>query len=258
MHTQIARRLALTLLLACCASPALAADGMTLEPGMDRMGSDYENVAMAGDDPQQCRAACLADAKCKAYTFVNAGVKGPEALCFLKSAPAKATASDCCTSGVRTFTLAVAPGGGTTPIGPIKINTGPMAIDPNGEVNKQLAAQAKLIAAQQAALAQQQETVSELTSLVGAARDQVQDMQAALKALQATVAANQQGHAKHKHALSHVRTINGHKQACMAAEMASMPKTVIAKCVEAQDASRALHLSGGMSTDAPETDAPYQ
>ena len=238
--------MALSLLVACAASSAFAADTLTVEPGMDRVGADYQNIALDTPDPQLCRTACAADAQCKAYTYVKPGVQGPQAQCYLKSAAAAASPSDCCTSGVRTVALAVLPKATTT------VPTVPVAlpgIDPNADVKKQLIAQAKLIAAQQALLAKQQDTLVELSSLVAAARNELQ-------ALGATVTANQLAFAKHKHALAHVRTLDGLKLTCTAAAMAGK-EAAMTKCAEAQNDGHALHYNGYYA-DAPETEVPYQ
>jgi hypothetical protein len=255
MNAKNARRLALSLLLACCAAPALAASGMTLEPGMDRIGSDYTNVAMTGDDPQQCRAACLADAQCKAYTFVKPGVQGPEANCFLKNAVPAASASDCCTSGIRTIALATIPGGGTTPIGLPKVPVNLPGIDPQADVKKLIAAQAKQIAAQQAQLAAQQEAIDELKGLVGTARGEVQAVAESVAGQQSTIDAHLAAYAKHKHSLEHVRTLDGLKLSCSAAAMAGK-EAAMTQCAQGQADGHRLQYNGYFS-DEIGTGAPH-
>jgi hypothetical protein len=74
---------------------------VTLQPGTDRMGGDFRGFAMPQPDPQQCRQACADDRACRAYTYVNPGLKGPQAMCFLKNSTPPATASGCCTSGQK-------------------------------------------------------------------------------------------------------------------------------------------------------------
>jgi uncharacterized coiled-coil protein SlyX len=255
MNVKNARRLALSLLLACCAAPAFAADTVTLEPATDRMGSDYNGFALDAADPQQCRQACAADTKCKAYTYVKPGVQGPQAMCFLKSAAAPATASDCCTSGVRKIVLTKTPA--TTPVGTPVLSTVPMSIDPNGERDKKIIAQGKQIAAQQAQLAAQKDAIDELSSLVGAARDQMQEQQATLAKLQATVQANQATFAAHKHSVAKVRTLDGTKKFCGIAAMAGVDKPIVKECSEAAQPGHALHYFGFYG-DGIETDVPYQ
>lgn len=243
-----ARRLALSLLAACLSSPVLAADALSLEPGMDRMGSDYDSLALDQADPQLCRAACAADLKCKAYTYVKPGVQGPQAVCFLKSSAAPASASDCCVSGLRNM----APGSvaiATAPRAMAAIPVTMPGIDANADLKKQLIAQGKLIAAQQALLATQQDALAELNSLVASTRNELQ-------ALTGTVAANQKAYGMHKHTVAHVRNADGTKQGCNAAALAGQPKNILDKCAEAQLPGHTLQLNGYFA-DEIGTDGPH-
>ena len=81
---------------------SLAAATPPLQPGQnqDRPGSDYRNFDLAAAQPEQCRAACVADAKCRSFTYAKPGVQGPKARCWLKDAVPTARTSDCCVSGV--------------------------------------------------------------------------------------------------------------------------------------------------------------
>lgn len=72
---------------------------LSLQPGIDRMGSDYRGFALDQADPQVCRQACIGEAACRAYTYVNPGLKGPKAMCFLKNAVPRPSQNACCTSG---------------------------------------------------------------------------------------------------------------------------------------------------------------
>jgi PAN domain/Bacterial Ig domain len=72
----------------------------SLEPGVNRPGLDYRNFELATPDPRQCAAACTAEAQCRAFTYVNPGVQGAKARCWLKSAIPAASPNNCCTSGV--------------------------------------------------------------------------------------------------------------------------------------------------------------
>jgi hypothetical protein len=94
-----ALRLAALALLAM-GIPGTAQAQLTLEPGMDRAGSDFENLAIPAD-PELCRAKCAAHGRCKAYTYVKPGVQGPSARCYLKDPAPPATPNPCCTSGVK-------------------------------------------------------------------------------------------------------------------------------------------------------------
>ncbi len=84
---------------ASLAFPAAAQD-LTFEPGVDRLGSDYHGFDIAAD-PQLCRSACAADGRCMAFTYVRPGVQGPSARCYLKNPAPAASPNDCCVSGVR-------------------------------------------------------------------------------------------------------------------------------------------------------------
>ncbi|TGQ04113.1 PAN domain-containing protein [Mesorhizobium sp. M2E.F.Ca.ET.154.01.1.1] len=83
----------------------------TAETGVDRPGHDYDRfdleVTIAGFGP--CKSACEADANCKAWTYVKAGVQGPKPICWLKSAVPPPTPNGCCVSGVRTGTASTPP-----------------------------------------------------------------------------------------------------------------------------------------------------
>lgn len=77
------------------------AEPMTMEPGIDRAGEDYRDFDLDQEKPELCRDACFADAACKAYTYVKAGVQGDKARCWLKQTVPGASQNDCCVSGVR-------------------------------------------------------------------------------------------------------------------------------------------------------------
>jgi len=69
--------------------------------GIDRNGSDYRDFDLASPDPMLCLQACVADAPCQAWTYVQPGVQGDAARCWLKNAVPPATPDSCCVSGVR-------------------------------------------------------------------------------------------------------------------------------------------------------------
>jgi len=71
-----------------------------LEYGVNRKGFDMRSLELPGGTPEQCRDACLADSSCRAFTFVNPGIQGPSAHCWLKNTVPQATPSPCCVSGV--------------------------------------------------------------------------------------------------------------------------------------------------------------
>lgn len=90
--------IAQSLLLAIALSPASAAE---VESGYDRPGNDYNRFEMepsiGGFAP--CQSSCEADNKCKAWTFVKAGIQGSKAVCYHKSPAPKRVKNKCCVSG---------------------------------------------------------------------------------------------------------------------------------------------------------------
>ena len=72
-----------------------------LEFNVDRRGLDYTSFDLPQPRPSLCREACLHDQRCAAFTYVNPGVQGPNARCWLKSAVANPVPSSCCVSGVK-------------------------------------------------------------------------------------------------------------------------------------------------------------
>lgn len=74
---------------------------LTLEPSTDRPGHNYKDFSLAEPRADNCRAACAADPKCMAYTYVNPGVQGNSAHCWLKHTASPAKPASCCASGER-------------------------------------------------------------------------------------------------------------------------------------------------------------
>ena len=55
------------------------------ETSIDRFGGDYRSFELkSGDGDDECKAACTADNKCRAWTFARPGYAGKAAHCFLK------------------------------------------------------------------------------------------------------------------------------------------------------------------------------
>ena len=55
------------------------------ETSIDRFGGDYRNFELkTGDSDDECKAACTADNKCRAWTFARPGYAGKAPHCFLK------------------------------------------------------------------------------------------------------------------------------------------------------------------------------
>lgn len=72
-----------------------------LEVGIDRQGGDYRNFDTPPDPSgAACAAACKADNRCRAWTYVRPGYIGPGARCFLKSQVKAPRRKPCCISGV--------------------------------------------------------------------------------------------------------------------------------------------------------------
>src|SRR5262249_45528329 len=68
---------------------------------VDRPGSDYRSFDLGTPSPEQCRDTCMVEPQCLAFTYVNPGVQGPSARCWLKGAVPDAQANACCVSGVK-------------------------------------------------------------------------------------------------------------------------------------------------------------
>jgi hypothetical protein len=83
-------------------SPAYVSSGTaSLEANVDRPGSDYRSFDLASARPEECRDTCLVEPQCVAFTFMNPGVQGPSARCWLKSAAPAQSPNGCCVSGVK-------------------------------------------------------------------------------------------------------------------------------------------------------------
>ncbi|MFE8605466.1 PAN domain-containing protein [Archangium violaceum] len=51
--------------------------------------------------PQACRDLCTQEPRCAAFTYVRAGLHGPQARCYLKTLSPVAKVDTCCVSGVK-------------------------------------------------------------------------------------------------------------------------------------------------------------
>jgi hypothetical protein len=81
--------------------PAAMPPAGGLEPNVDRPGADYRSFDLAYPRPEDCRAACMAEPGCVAFTYVNPGVQGPNPRCWLKSQVPQPVTNACCVSGVK-------------------------------------------------------------------------------------------------------------------------------------------------------------
>jgi len=72
-----------------------------IEYSIDRTGGDYRHFDVAPDPAgSPCKAACEAEARCRAWTYVRPGYIGPAAACYLKSRITRPRHKPCCISGV--------------------------------------------------------------------------------------------------------------------------------------------------------------
>jgi hypothetical protein len=91
---------------ACCVSGVRGAGVVeprdsSIEFGIDRFGGDYRGLEVsAGSNGGACRAACEADGRCRAWTYVRPGYIGPAARCYLKDRVTRPRRKPCCISGV--------------------------------------------------------------------------------------------------------------------------------------------------------------
>jgi hypothetical protein len=88
---------------------------VTSEQNVNRPGLDYKKMPMPAGAPDACRRACLADPRCRAFTYVRPSDRDRRAWCKLKHGVPRPVRSQCCLSGVKTFPASPAPGPGATP-----------------------------------------------------------------------------------------------------------------------------------------------
>jgi hypothetical protein len=81
--------------------PVVGVPGAGLEPNVDRPGSDYRSFDLAYPRAEDCQNACMAEPQCLAFTYVNPGVQGPSARCWLKNQVPTPVANACCVSGAK-------------------------------------------------------------------------------------------------------------------------------------------------------------
>jgi PAN domain len=79
----------------CCTSGVITRE---FETNIDRPGSDYRNFTVTAAN--LCQDTCKKDNKCLAWTYVNPGVQGPQARCWLKNAIPPANTNSTTISGV--------------------------------------------------------------------------------------------------------------------------------------------------------------
>src|SRR4051812_29786529 len=79
--------------------PAYPAPG--LEWNVDRPGSDYRSFDLPAPNPEMCQLTCMNEPQCAAFTYMNPGVQGPNARCWLKNAVPQPVPQTCCVSGSK-------------------------------------------------------------------------------------------------------------------------------------------------------------
>lgn len=180
MNINLPRQLALLVVLACVACVSVAAESVSLQAGTDRMGGDYKSIALQQADPQACRQACADDATCKSFSFVKPGIKGPAAMCFLKSSIGPVTADNCCSSGAKTMTMASMPGTDTNMLATkpaLTLGTVPTTAAAPLELLKQVNALKATVAAQEQTIASLKQAVNGMFESI----DKLNTSQAATK-----------------------------------------------------------------------------
>jgi hypothetical protein len=93
--------LMLAIILASLPPGRTAAADPGYQPGMDLPSVDYRTFDLPRPRPRFCQEACLAEQRCRAWTFVRMGTLGPLASCWLKTQVPEARPDPCCVSGVR-------------------------------------------------------------------------------------------------------------------------------------------------------------
>ena len=90
---------ALLFLLVVMRSAHAADAGFQLN--VDLPGDDLRGFDLPKARPALCREACANVQECRAWTFVQPGIHGPYATCWLKKAIPADRSSMCCISGVK-------------------------------------------------------------------------------------------------------------------------------------------------------------
>lgn len=90
----------------CCVSGVKndqqsGSQSISLEYNTDRPGGSYNSFDLSSPSPILCQQACSADLKCQAFSYVNPGIQGPNARCWLKNSVSAPVSSSCCVSGVK-------------------------------------------------------------------------------------------------------------------------------------------------------------
>ncbi len=69
--------------------------------GINLFGADYYNFWIESAEPGLCQNACRSDTNCAAWTYLQPGVQGVQARCWLKTRVPQQYRNTCCVSGVE-------------------------------------------------------------------------------------------------------------------------------------------------------------
>ncbi len=72
-----------------------------IETESDRAGGDYKSLDIPNNNFYVCVDTCRQDPNCKSFAYVNPGVQGAVAKCWLKSSVPAKTSNSCCISGIK-------------------------------------------------------------------------------------------------------------------------------------------------------------
>jgi 1-phosphatidylinositol phosphodiesterase len=72
-----------------------------LEEDTDRPGNDIRRIDLEEEKPELCRAACMKEPACNAFTYVRPMHQGDHPRCFLKTVAPAPILKGCCVSGLR-------------------------------------------------------------------------------------------------------------------------------------------------------------
>jgi len=82
-------------------SGSAIAQNSTFERNIDRPGSDQYSFNLTRPNARDCRNVCLIDFNCRAWTYVEPGIQGPQARCWIKYTVPAPQPNTCCVSGVK-------------------------------------------------------------------------------------------------------------------------------------------------------------
>jgi len=72
-----------------------------MENNFNRVGADLGSFDLSTADPAACMQECNGNQACRAWTYVQPGIQGPNPRCWLKREIPVKTPNDCCVSGIK-------------------------------------------------------------------------------------------------------------------------------------------------------------